>query len=149
MKGIKAAVLTCLLAAGIAVSASAAPRATLSDLEDEVMCMTCGTALSLSESPGAERQRALIQRLVDRGLSKDQIKVRLVEEFGPNVLAAPPRRGFSLAAYLVPAAVLLLAGASVLLTLRRRRGANATPDDLPVQDEFEARVDADLAGFRR
>ena len=149
MRVIAAALLTLLLAAGIAVSASAAAKPTLSDLEDEVMCMTCGTALSLSESPGADRQRALIQRLIDRGFSKNQIKARLVDEFGPNVLAAPPRRGFSLAAYLVPVAVLLSAVASVLLVRRRRRGGDSANDDLPVQDEFEALVDADLAGIGR
>lgn len=129
-------------------SQAAAPKATLSDIEDEVMCITCGTALSLSESPLAQRQRALIQRLIDRGLTKAQIKAELVDEFGPEVLAAPPRSGFTVTAYLVPVVVLVLAVTSILLGARRRRGRSSPDDDVPSQDDFAARVDADLAGVR-
>jgi len=133
-----------LIAIASAGPAPAASDVTLSDIEDEVMCITCGTALSLSEAPLAQRQRAFIQRLIDRGLTKDQIKARLVEEFGTAVLATPPRSGFSLAAYLVPPAVLLLAVAGLLVGLRRRRDG-ARPPDVPARDDFEALVDADLA----
>lgn len=131
----------------LATSAAAAPKATLSDIEDEVMCPTCGVALSLSGSPQAERQRALIQRLIDQGLTKEEIKARLVDEFGPGILGAPPRTGFGLAAYLVPSAVIAIALASVAFARRRREGSTRT-EPSPGAD-FEAIVDADLAGTRR
>ncbi len=141
--------LACLVLPTLAATASAAPKATLSDIEDEVMCPTCGTALSLSEPPLAQRQRAFIQRLIDQGRSKDEIKARLVDEFGPAVLASPPREGFSLTAYLVPLVAVVLAVASASLALLRRRGRASQPEAAPAGDSFEELVDADLAGVRR
>ena len=68
------------------------------------MCPVCGTPLELAtEAPQAKRERALIQHLVDDCRSKDQIKDRLVAEYGDEVLATPGDGGFDLAAYLVPA----------------------------------------------
>jgi hypothetical protein len=56
-----------LLLALAAPARACAPRTTLDALEDEVMCTVCGLPLSLAtESPQAQRERALILRLVDR-----------------------------------------------------------------------------------
>ena len=109
--------LALLLALALAPSVLAAePRTTLPDVEDEVMCVECGTALGLSNAPVAERQRAFIRREIARGRTKDQIKAALVERFGPAVLAMPEDRGFGRAAYVVPA-----------LALRGPRRSSATP----------------------
>ncbi len=149
MKRLTVWLLACLTLLALAAGAAAAPRATLSDIEDEVMCPTCGTDLSLSESPLAQRQRTFIQRLIDQGRSKDEIKARLVDEFGPQVLASPPREGFSLTAYLVPVAALVLAIGSAAFALLRRRGRPSPPDDTSAGDSFDELVDTDLAGVRR
>jgi cytochrome c-type biogenesis protein CcmH/NrfF len=129
-----------------------APRTTLNDVEDEVMCPTCGTPLNLAtDAPLANDERALIRRLIDKGYTKDQIKRRLVQEFGPNVLALPRARGFDLTVYLVPIAV-ALAGltAIAVLALRWRRRRPAPVADVPDLDPDEARrLDADLARFDR
>jgi cytochrome c-type biogenesis protein CcmH len=148
MRHLGACMLACVVLLVAATTAGGAPKASLSDIEDEVMCLTCGTALSLSESPFAERMRAFIQRLIDDGRSKEEIKKRLVDEFGPEVLATPPREGFSIAAYVVPVAAFALAAISIALALMRRRGPPPRSDPTPVGDEFEELVDADLAGFR-
>ena len=143
------ALLGFLALLALASPASAAPNVTLSDVEDEVMCPTCGVALSMSESPQAQRQRVFIQRLIDRGATKDEVKARLVEELGPEVLAAPRPSGFSLAAYLVPLGALLAAVASLAVALRRRpRGAGAQAgerDVLSANPSFDELVDADIA----
>jgi cytochrome c-type biogenesis protein CcmH len=118
------ALLLVAVAAGCPAALAAEPRASLPDIEDEVMCTVCGTTLELSESPQAERERALIRRLIDRGLSKEEIKDELVVEYGPDVLAVPEDEGFDLVAWLVPIAGLLLALAAIAgyLLGRRRRG---------------------------
>lgn len=149
--------LACLLALAPAMPATAAsdaPRPTLSDIEDEVMCPTCGTALSLSESPLAQRQRVFIQRLIDEGRTEAQIKASLVEEFGPAVLATPPRSGFALAAWLVPLGGLLLVGAGLGIAVARRRGVapeegEEAEAEAEAEADFEDLVDADLAGAER
>jgi cytochrome c-type biogenesis protein CcmH len=139
-----------LIAALVAAPASAQePRASLPDIEDEVMCPICGTLLEESQSPQAERERELIRRLIDEGKDKEQIKDELVTEYGPNVLATPGGSGFDLVAWLVPGVGLILAGLAIALTLRRvRRGGDgpaAGPPELSPQDQ--RRIDADLADF--
>jgi cytochrome c-type biogenesis protein CcmH len=150
--------LRVLAAAALAASllgptaSAAAPRTTLNDVEDEVMCPVCGTPLNLAtEAPSANDERALIRRLIDRGYTKDQIKHRLVQEFGPNVLALPKASGFDLTAYLVPIA-LALGGLGVIaaIALRWRRRPPGPPADVPDLDPADARrLDADLARFDR
>ncbi len=83
--------LALLLVLALPASALAA-KATLPDVEDEVMCVTCGTALNISQAPSADREREFIRRRIAEGLDKDQIKDRLVAEYGPKVLAEPHQR---------------------------------------------------------
>ncbi len=140
-----------LLALLPAAAGAQAPRASLPDIEDEVMCLQCGTALNVSTAAVADRQREFIRRRIERGQSKEQIKQALVAEFGPAVLAVPEDGGFSIAAWLVPA--LLVAGgiAGVALVARRWRGAgagNAAPAPSLSPDD-ERRLDAELAAFDR
>jgi len=120
----------CLLAPGAATAADC-PRTSLADVEDEVMCVVCGTPLALAtEAPQANRERALIQRLVQGCQSKDQVKQRLVAEYGDRVLATPDDSGFDLAAYAVPVlAVVLGAGAVGAAAVQWRRSRRGTPHD--------------------
>ncbi len=83
---------------------AAEPRTTLPDVEDEVMCVECGTALNVSTSPVADREREFIRRRIAEGKSKAEIKAALVAEYGPRVLAMPEGGGFDVAAWLVPGA---------------------------------------------
>jgi cytochrome c-type biogenesis protein CcmH len=144
------AILASLALAVVAVAASPAwaaePRASLTDIEDEVMCPICGTPLSLAAAPQAERERAFIRRLIGRGQTKDEIKDALVREYGEEVLATPDSGGFDLAAWLVPAGGLLLAAIALVIGVRqwRRRGADREPaaaDELDPADSERLRSD--------
>ena len=120
--------VTVLLVALGAPAVAAEPKTSLPDIEDEVMCVSCKVALNVAESPQAYRQREFIRGLVDQGLTKDQVKARLVDEYGTDVLAIPDSDdGIGLAAMLVPivAVLALIAAAAFLLPRWRRR----TPDD--------------------
>ena len=132
-------------------AATAHPRASLLDIEDEVMCPVCGVTLNLAQdAPSANDERALIRRLIAQGETKQQIKDRMVAEFGPAILATPPKKGFDLAAYLVPLAALLAAIAMLALALprwRRRARPAATPPDISPADA--QRLDEDLARHDR
>src|SRR3954447_13774272 len=103
--------------------AGAAPRASLPDIEDEVMCPTCGVPLNQAFSPQAERERSFIRAEIAKGRSKDEIKDTLVSEFGPRVLATPQTGDstFNWAAYLIPIGVIGAAAIAIVLALRRRR----------------------------
>lgn len=129
------ALLAALAALGLPAAAAAAdcPKTTLGDVEDEVMCQVCGTPLELAtEAPQAQRERALIQRLIDRCESKAQVKQALAAEYGDDVLALPGNDGFDLAAYLVPGFALLLGGSALALAaVRWRRGRGDGPNPAP------------------
>jgi cytochrome c-type biogenesis protein CcmH len=138
------------LAAPGAVSAADCPKATLRDVEDEVMCPVCGTPLALAtEAPQAQRERELIQRLIARCKSKREIKDALVVQFGDQVLATPDDEGFDLAAYLVPAgAVLLGAGAVGFAAVRwRRRRTTAGASTEAPGAAADRRLDSDLERY--
>src|SRR5919199_1510396 len=98
-----------------AVAGAAQPRASLADLEDEVMCVECGTPLEVSQSPVAQQERAFIRREIARGKTKEQIKADLVDEYGPAVLAEPDDGGFGLAAWWVPVVLVPLAALGAAL----------------------------------
>jgi cytochrome c-type biogenesis protein CcmH len=141
----RAAVALAALALALgAPAASAEEPASLPDIEDEVMCPICGTPLEHSQAPQAERQRALIRRLIARGATKDEVKNALVAEYGEEVLAVPDDEGFELTAWVLPpAALLLAAGAIAVLLVRRRREAAVQP---PALDPADAeRLERDLA----
>jgi cytochrome c-type biogenesis protein CcmH len=141
-----------LVAAALAtapVAVSGAPRASLPDIEDEVMCPTCGVPLSHAFSPQAERERAFIRREVAAGRSKQQIKDALVSEFGEDVLATPRDEGFDLTAYIVPAVVIGVAAAALAFALirwrRRPPEPGAAGTSLSAADS--ARLERDLSEY--
>jgi len=143
------ALVLCGLLSGSA--AGSAGPVSLPVIERQVMCVTCKIPLNVAESPQADRERAFIQSLIDRGLSERQIKRALVAQYGSTVLALPSAHGFDLAAYLVPLAVLmaLLAAAGLLLVRWRRRGSEPTPASSQgeLNEADAARLQADLARF--
>jgi cytochrome c-type biogenesis protein CcmH len=126
---------------------AAGPKTNLPDVEDEVMCTICGTLLAESESPQADRERALIRRLIDRGEDKDQIKDALVAQYGPRVLATPSGHGFDLLAWLVPGVGIALALGAIGVLLWRSRSARRDPPDAEIDPSDMARLDRDMSSY--
>jgi cytochrome c-type biogenesis protein CcmH len=130
---------------------------TLGELENEIICPTCHTTLALSNAPVADQMREFIRERIAAGDTKSEIKDRLVAEFGEGVLAAPPREGFNLLAWLLPLVGLAVAAAAVGVLVRRWRRAGAAPAAVagapstngrtPLDPELERRVDEELARF--
>jgi cytochrome c-type biogenesis protein CcmH/NrfF len=130
-----------------------APKTTLPDVEDEVMCPVCGTALNLSSSPQADRERVFIRKQIAEGKTKAQIEDALVAQYGTRVLAEPPKSGFDLTAWLVPGAGILLAAVAIafgLMRWRRAGGRGGPPSGKagpPLDPGDSERLDADLARY--
>ena len=135
----------------LGLTAAVEPKASLPDIEDEVMCVECHTALNVSTAPVANQERQFIREKIAQGLTKKQIKAALVEAYGPDVLAEPEAKGFDLSAWIVPG--LLVAGAAVgvaLMARRWRRSTPATASEGPELDPDDARrLDQELATFDR
>ena len=147
------------VAAALALAAPAAAaeeRPTLADLEDEIVCPTCRTTLDQSAAPIAERMRRVIRARIAAGDSKAEIKAKLVRDFGPGVVQpAPPREGFGLLAWLLPALGVAAAAAALgFAAWRWSRRDNApavagpSPNGArPLDPELERRLDEELARF--
>ena len=94
--------------------------------------------------------KAYIRARIAAGDSADQIKAELVDQFGPAVLAEPPKHGFDLLAWVLPLGALAVGAVAVgaarvdvepaaRLRPSRRRAA--------LDPELERRVDEELARF--
>jgi cytochrome c-type biogenesis protein CcmH len=141
---------TLLASVALVGAASAQDRASLPDIEDEVMCVECGTVLSVSSSPVANQERAFIREQIAAGKTKAQIKAALVDEYGEEILAKPEADGFNAALWIVPIVLVLLAAAAIALAIRRWRanaGGETIEPELPpeLSPEDARRLDAELS----
>ena len=129
---------------------------TLNEVENEVMCPVCGTTLAQSDSAAAKQIEREIQIRIKARWTKSQIKDMLVQQYGESILAAPPKHGFNLLAWVLPlagigAAALILGVAAWGWTRGR-----ADPEPLavqssngqgPIDPELDRRVDEELSRF--
>lgn len=155
------AVAVVVLALALAAPAAAAcerPRASLPSLEGQVMCPVCKTTLDQSHSAAADAIRSIIRQKIARCETAAQIKDELARDFGPRILAAPPRKGFDLLAWWLPIVGILVAAAALGVGVWRwTRTREPEPEPAPVDPtqnghapldpELERRVDAALAEY--
>jgi cytochrome c-type biogenesis protein CcmH len=138
--------LAALLLLVFAAPAAAAPP-TLPDIEDEVMCVECGTPLVVSQSPVADQERAFIEQQIAAGKSKAQIKAALVDEYGDQVLAEPGGDGFDATLWIVPVLLVLLGAIGIFFAIRRWR-RNGPEPEAPLAPALSAedtrRIDAEM-----
>jgi len=150
--------LLAVLAAALLLAAPAAAseqHPTLLELENQIMSPVCaGETLAQSDSPAAAQVKRYIQRRIAAGDTRSQIKRELVAQYGTRILAAPPRHGFDLLAWVLPlAGILCAAGAMGVLAWRwSRRGEEQvaptwSQNGRPLDPELEARLDEELARF--
>ena len=142
-----------LLSAALAGPAAASEsKPTSAELESELVCPICDSTLDTSDSPAARRLKVFIRARIAAGDTKSEIKAQLVEQFGPTVLAVPPRQGFDWVAWLLPLAG-IAAGAVAVGTLAWRwsrtkaDGRPPTGGDAPLDPGLERRLDDELARF--
>jgi cytochrome c-type biogenesis protein CcmH len=146
-----------LLAAALLALALAAPalasdaHPTLAEMEGQVMCPVCKTTLDQSNSAAAQRIKAFIVRRIRAGDTRSEIEDRLVDDFGPAILAQPPKRGFDLLAWLLPIGG-LLAGAVAVGYAAWRWTKSREPEPAlaaagPLDPQLERRLDEELRRF--
>ena len=148
----KVAALALLAFALVAPAAASDARPTAAELESELVCPVCETTLDTSNAPVALRIKAFIRERIAAGDSKSEIKAKLVADFGPAVLAVPPRKGFDWIAWLLPLAGIAVAAVAVSGVAWRWR--QARPDDErpgvegePIDPALERRLDDELDRF--
>ena len=148
MKGARALAGAVLCALAVATSAAAADPPNAADLEAKLVCPVCETTLDQSNAPVAERMKLFIRERIAAGDSEREITDALVAEFGPGVVASPPKGGFGLLAWLLP--LVGLAGGAVAVLVLVRTWARTQPAaaaERPLDPDVERRVDEELARF--
>jgi cytochrome c-type biogenesis protein CcmH len=130
---------------------------TLNELENQLMCPVCqGETLAQSDTAAAAQIKRHIQQRIRQGWTRSQIKRELTAEYGTRILAAPPRQGWNLLAWVLPL-VGILGGAAVIGFLawgwsRKREEPEhvqgpASLNGRPLDPELERRLDEELARF--
>ncbi len=106
---------------------------TWQDVANELMSPACpGRTLVNCTSGQSEQLRELIRQKVGQGESKSAIMDYFVDMHGEEILAAPPKKGFALAAWLLPLFVVVNgAGLILVLTFRWTRNRRGGEDDEP------------------
>jgi cytochrome c-type biogenesis protein CcmH len=152
------ALLVAVAALALAAPALASEQhPSLTELEDQLMCPVCaGETLAQSDSLPAQRIKAHIQQRIRQGWTRSRIIDEEVDIWGTRILAAPPRHGFDLLAWVLPLAGILTATAVIGLLAWRWSRRRDEPEHLPgpwslngrpLDPEIERKLDEELARF--
>ena len=130
------------------------------DVAADLMSPACpGRTLLNCTSGQAEQWREIIRQKLAQGQTKEQILQYFIEMRGEEILAAPPKRGFALTAWLFPLLV-IVNGVGLILVLTRRwvrklpsqTGGLATldatsPHESTSADPYRDRLQSELKDF--
>ena len=132
------------------------------DVAGDLMSPACpGRTLLNCTSSQAEQWRELIRQKLAKGESKAQILQYFVDINGAAILAAPPKQGFALTAWLLPLFVVVNGAVLIIVLTRRwaqRRAADArstmsheaaAPSVLPSSDPYVHRLHRELEEFNK
>jgi cytochrome c-type biogenesis protein CcmH len=112
-------------------------KPTLESIGDQVMCL-CGCVATLNHCPHrdcatAAEIRPIIEKEIAEGKDETTILQDLAIRYGVQVLAAPPARGFSLTAWILPGVGLLAGLSFVLIIVRRWRKPSPVAAAIPAK----------------
>jgi cytochrome c-type biogenesis protein CcmH len=130
--------------AGVALAAlllgtpAAAETPSQQAIEESLTCQ-CGCGLTVHscnhlQCPSGEPMKEEIRRRIGIGESKETILAAFAAKYGEKVLSSPTMRGFNWLAWITPFAAVLLAGAVLVVVVRRRvgeTGASLPPPATP------------------
>ena len=118
-------------------------------------------ALLLAPAASASEQDPTLNELenevkIAAGRTKSQIKDFIVQQYGESILAAPPKRGFNLLAWVLPLAGIGVAALSLGVAAWGWTRGRGDPEPLavqssngqgPIDPELDRRVDEELSRF--
>ncbi len=134
-----------------------AESATVSDISDQLICQ-CGCTLVLancthSECMSRDTMTTLIEQGLAQGQSEEEIIQFFVVQYGEQVLASPPKRGFNLTAWILPFAAILGGGGIIYMALKkwvwqgRQSVITAEAEVEESDEEYRRRLEKELEEF--
>jgi cytochrome c-type biogenesis protein CcmH len=121
-----------LLAAVLGLLIAAPAQAGMFDVADKIMCQ-CGCGAVLSECPHQDcgwgiPEKTYIEEQLQAGKSEAQMVQYYVQKYGEKILAAPPKTGFNMTAWVIPFAGLIMGGAALYFMVRMWAQRRAVED---------------------
>jgi cytochrome c-type biogenesis protein CcmH len=99
-----------------------------------LMCPICaGQTIDQSQSELASQMRRLVREMLAQGATRQEVLEFFADRYGQKVLAAPPKSGASLLAWVLPGVgvvAALLAGLVIIRAMASRRGEVADESSL-------------------
>jgi cytochrome c-type biogenesis protein CcmH len=123
-------------------------------IDGMIMCPVCpAETIGQAQVPIARQMRAMVRAQLAEGANREEILGFFADRYGQDILAAPPKSGFNLVAWVFPfvgMAVALVVGLLVLRSMSARLvGQTATApqvaDSRDGLDPYLAMVDQELA----
>jgi len=131
--------------------------ALLQDLENALMCKCddkCGKVLMNCTCSTADKTRANFSKMLESGLTVEQIIKMQVDDFGETVLSAPTKFGFNLTAWMTPFIALVAGGFGVrkvlLACVGKKDGSNSSEMPVPepeISEKYSKRLKDELDGI--
>ena len=93
-----------------------------------LMCPVCpAETIDQAQVELARQMRQMVREMLSEGSSRDEILDFFVGNYGAGVLAAPPKSGFNLLAWILPATAVVAALAVGLLVIRSMTARGVEP----------------------
>jgi cytochrome c-type biogenesis protein CcmH len=131
--------------------------ALLENLENQLMCKCddkCGKVLINCTCSTSDKTRAKFSKMLESGITVEQIVKMQVDEHGETVLSAPTKFGFNLTAWMTPFIALIAGGFGVRKVLRVWVGKKDDSDsfETPVEgskipEKYSKRLKDELDGI--
>lgn len=102
---------------------------------EKVVCL-CGCVAILNQCPHQncsthDEVNAVIEKLLAEGKSEPEVIQALAARYGTKILAAPPAKGFNIAAWVLPGLGLIFGLVAVVMVVRGLRKPAADPGAPP------------------
>jgi len=128
----------------------------LQDLENALMCKCddkCGKVLINCTCSTSDKTRAKLSKMLESGLTVEQIIKSQVDKYGETVLSAPTKFGFNLTAWVMPFIALIAGGVGVRKIINSWVGKKETLDsqneiqEKPTPGKYSKRLQDELDGI--
>ena len=131
--------------------------ALLEDLENQLMCKCddkCGKVLINCTCSTSDKTRAKFSKMLESGITVEQIVKMQVDKYGETVLSAPTKFGFNLTAWMTPFIALVAGGFGVRKVLLAWVGKKSDIDSVEVpiagskiSEKYSKRLKDELDGI--
>lgn len=118
-------------------------QTTMGEFKKSLICL-CECNMTVEACQGsmacesAEKLTREARAWLNTGVDKQQILAGFVAQYGEHILAAPPKKGFNLTAWILPFAAILIAGIGIIATLRRWVGSTGGKSSGPFNNRVRA-----------